>query len=42
MRQNAIMVGFWMFQDSEYAGFLHMQELHKVLHALEYGWKMPE
>ena len=31
MRQDAIMEGFWMFQNSEYARYLHMQALHKVL-----------
>ena len=31
MRQNAIMEGLWIFQDSEYARFLNMQVLHKVL-----------
>ena len=31
MRRDAIMEGFWIFQDFEYIKFLHMQELHKVL-----------
>ena len=41
MRRDAIMKGFWNFEDSEYARFLHMQALHKVLNMLEYGWIMP-
>ena len=31
MRRDAIMSGFWIFQDSEYTKFLRMQTLHKVL-----------
>ena len=42
MREDAIMEGFWAFQDSEYARFLHMQALHKVLSMPEYDWMMPE
>ena len=47
MRPDAIMQEFWIFQDSEYARFLHMQALHKVLNMTEknaswqgskYGW----
>ena len=39
---DAIMKGFWIFQDSEYARFLHMQVLHKLLNIPEYGWIIPE
>ena len=42
MRRDAIMEGFWIFQDSKYARFLQMQVLHKVLNMPEYGWKMSE
>ena len=35
--QDIIMEGFWIFQDSEYVRFLHMQALHKVLNMPEYG-----
>ena len=28
---------FRIFRDSEYAGFLHMQVLHKALNKFEYG-----
>ena len=31
------MEGYWIFQDSEYVKFLHMQALHKVLNMPEYG-----
>ena len=31
MRWDAIIKEFWIFQDSEYARFLRMQALHKVL-----------
>ena len=31
MRWDTIMEGFWIFQDSKHARFLHMQALHKVL-----------
>ena len=41
MRRDAIMEGFWIFQDSEYPGFLRMQVLHNVLNMAEYGWIMP-
>ena len=37
MRRDAIMKGFWIFQDFEYARFLHMQALQKVLDMSEYG-----
>ena len=37
MRPEAIMEGFWLFQDSEYAAFLCVQVLHKVLNMPEYG-----
>ena len=37
MRQDAIMEEFCIFQESEYARFLHMQALHKVLHMPKYG-----
>ena len=37
MRRNAIMEGFWIIQNSEYAKILHMQGLHKVLNMAEYG-----
>ena len=35
MRPDAIMQKFWIFQDSEYARFLYMQALHKVLNMAE-------
>ena len=41
MRQDTIMQEFWIFQDSKYARFLHMQVLHKILNMPEYGWAMP-
>ena len=41
MRRDAIVEGFWIFQDSECARCLCMQALHKVLNILEYGWIMP-
>ena len=37
MRREAIMEEFRIFQDSEYARFLHMQELGKVVNLPEYG-----
>ena len=37
MGGEAIMEEFSIFQDSEYARFLHMQELRKVLNMPEYG-----
>ena len=37
MRQDAIMKGFCMFQEFEYARFLHMQAMHKVLNMPKYG-----
>ena len=42
MLRHAIMEEFWIFQDSEYAKFLHMQALRKVLNMPEYGWIMPD
>ena len=41
MRQEAMMEGFWIFQDSKYARFLRMQALHEVLNIPEYGRIMP-
>ena len=41
MSQDAIMEEFWIFQDYEYARFLNMQALHKVLNMPKYGWIMP-
>ena len=41
MRWDAIMEGFWIFQDSKYGRFLRMQALQKVLNMSEYGWIMP-
>ena len=38
MRRDSIMEEFAVFQDSEYATFLHMQALHKVLNMSEDGW----
>ena len=38
MCRNIIMEGFWIFQDSKYVKFLHMQALHKVLNVPEYDW----
>ena len=40
MRRDAIMKGFWIFHDSKYAWFLHMQGLYKVLNMPEYGWSL--
>ena len=37
MGGEAIMEEFSIFRDSEYARFLHMQELRKVLNMPEYG-----
>ena len=31
MRQDAILEGFWIFQNSEYTKSVHMQALRKVL-----------
>ena len=41
IRQDAIMEEFWVFQDSEYATFPHMQALHNFLNMPENGWIMP-
>ena len=41
MRRDAIMEGFRIFQDSEYARFLRMQASDKLLNIAEYGWIMP-
>ena len=41
MRFDAIKEGFWIFEDSDYACFLRMQALRKVLNIPEYGWIMP-
>ena len=38
MGRDAIMEGFWIFQDSGYARFLRMQALDMVLNIPEYGW----
>ena len=35
MRRDAIMEGLSLFQDSEYARFLRIQALHKVLNMVE-------
>ena len=38
MRRNeAIKEEFWIFQTSKYAGFLHIEALHKVLNMPDYG-----
>ena len=40
MRRDAIMKGFWIFQDFEYAMFYiiwHMQALDKALNMPDYG-----
>ena len=42
MRQDAIMEGFWIFQDSEHARLPHMRGLHKVPDIPEHDWIMPE
>ena len=39
---DAIMEGYWVFQNSEYARFLHMQVLHKVSSMPKYDWTMLE
>ena len=36
MRRDAIIEGFWIFPDSEYARFMRMQVLHKVVNIPEY------
>ena len=41
MHLDVIMKEFWIFQDSEYAKFLDMQALYKVLNMPEYDWTMP-
>ena len=41
MSWDAIMEEFWIFQDSEYGMFLHIQALHKALNMPEYDWIMP-
>ena len=35
MPQDAIMEGFWIFQDSDDTRFLHEQELHNILNMAE-------
>ena len=37
MHRVAVIEGFYIFQDSEYARFLRMQALHKVRNMPEYG-----
>ena len=41
MLLDEIMEEFWISYDCEYARFLDMQALHKVLNVTEYGWIMP-
>ena len=41
MHLDTIMEGFWIFQDPEYARFLHMQELYKVLKYLNMAEECP-
>ena len=38
VRRDAILEKFWIFQGSQYARFLYMQALQKVLNMPEYGW----
>ena len=38
MCQDAIVEEFWIFHSSEYARFLYVQTLHKVLNMPEDGW----
>ena len=40
--QDAIMEGFWIFQDFKFARFLHIQVLCKFLNMPDFGWIMPE
>ena len=37
IRWNTVIEGFSTFQDFEYARFLHMQALYKILNMPEYG-----
>ena len=37
IHRNAVIEGFSIFQDFEYARFLHMQALYKILNIPEYG-----
>ena len=41
MRRDAIIEEFWIFPDSEYARFMRMQVLHKVVNIPEYVWICP-
>ena len=41
MRRDAVMEGFLIFQDSEYARFLRMQVFNRVLNMPKYGSMMP-
>ena len=38
MRQDAVVEGFWILQDSKYAKFLRLQVLPKVLNMPEHDW----
>ena len=40
MSRDVIMKEFWIFYDLEYARFLHMQALRKILDMPEHGWIM--
>ena len=40
MLRDAIMEGFWIFQDFKYAKFLRMEALHEVLNMPGYDWIM--
>ena len=42
MLRDAVIEDFWIFQDSKYTRFLHMQGLQKVLNMAEYNWIMSE
>ena len=41
LEHMGIMEGFWVFHDFEYADFLRMQALRKVLNMPGYGWIVP-
>ena len=40
MRWDAIMEGFWIFQDSAYVRFQRMKSLYKILNKPAYSWIM--
>ena len=42
MSRDPVTERFWIFQDSRYTRFLHMQALHNVPNMLEYGYIIHE